>query len=583
MKRRENSHSLIIIFINILLYQTNLAVGQSQSSPIQFHGSNKLFGQYSDMQGIGQEIPPSFLRDDLQMTLTVYGIPISSSFFITTEQRDFRQSIDNFRIYLDIAALKRATSLFPSRDNNAGSGKDSLKGKGALKMGRFLSIFTALEIGKCRPNYTELTLQGIAISGVNIEMNPGLFYAAFSMGKVKRSVEPSGSSKPTYKQDVLFARIGAGKKNLSHLYLTYMRVLDDENSLPSDLNSDSLLIYPQANHVIGTEGKLSLFKNKFTVEGEAAISLFTRDTKSTELELTDSQIPSWLNNYFEPNTTSSIDFSYNVKMGLKLRTTTLSGGIKIIGAGYKTLGNPNLISDRLTYDGRIDQTFAKNRINISAFYKYGKDNLVNWKTATTTTVYYGITGAVRFRKAPYFMVSYRPNFQKTNNDSLGLNNTIYVVTATTGYYYRIGKVQSNTNFNYCRQYSKIERNAVTDLSKTNSYTLNEELTFTIPLSVGIGANYCQSTFSNKESDILSLTLSGTYSTFEDRWQNSLSVTYQNESHEQNKLGFSLNSKVQLWKNGDLEIQLEKNNFTDNVQCTQNYNEFIAKLSFEVRW
>ena len=240
------------------------------------------------------------------MTLTLYGIPISSSFFLTSEQQNFRQSIDNFRFYLDVAALKRTAlekatvvvkSMIPAKllkikddltkstdilntsllkntslrdqaqveydkakkqfadsasltnqdllqkaklkldtaiakveeikaklqliktrleqadaaiekakslaesPNLLKSGEEKAKGMAMSKFGRFLSIFTTLEIGKCRPNYSELTLKGIAVSGVNIEMNPGLFYAAFSMGKVKRAVEPQENSTPAYKQD----------------------------------------------------------------------------------------------------------------------------------------------------------------------------------------------------------------------------------------------------------------------------------------------------------------------------------------------------------------------------------------------
>jgi hypothetical protein len=75
--------------------------GQEKQSPVQFHGSNTFIGQYSNMQGIGQEIPPSFYHNDLQMTLTAYDIPVSASFFLTSLQSDQRQSIDNFRIYFD--------------------------------------------------------------------------------------------------------------------------------------------------------------------------------------------------------------------------------------------------------------------------------------------------------------------------------------------------------------------------------------------------------------------------------------------------------------------------------------------------
>ena len=296
-----------------------------------------------------------------------------------------------------------------------------------------------------------------------------------------------------------------------------------------------------------------------------------------------SQVPSWLTSYIKPNASTSVDFSYMAKMGLKLRTTTISGGIKMIGAGYNTLGNPNLINDRMTYDGRIDQTFAKNQVTFSVFYRQSNDNLVHWKAGTTTTVSYGITAGLRLRKAPYFMVSYMPNFQKTNNDSLKLNNSIYMVTASTGYFYKIGKVNMNTGFNYSRQYSRIIRDTATDLSTTNSYALNQDMNFKIPLSFTIGANYSQSFLSKENQDILSLTLSGNYRAFKDKWENSLGVRYSDQSHKQTKLGYFLNSIVRISKIADIGIQIEKNTFRNDPQCTKNYDEFIAKFTFGIRW
>jgi len=84
-----------------------LISAQNTPSAIQFHGTNKLFGQYSNSHGFGSEIPASYLRDDLQMTFTIYDLPFSARTFYTTEQKDYRQAINNFRFYLDVLPLKR--------------------------------------------------------------------------------------------------------------------------------------------------------------------------------------------------------------------------------------------------------------------------------------------------------------------------------------------------------------------------------------------------------------------------------------------------------------------------------------------
>ena len=165
---------LLIVFIGGSFLFPCIIQAQNETSPIQFHGSNKLFGQYANRQGTNSQIPASFWRNDLNMTLTVYGIPISSSFFITSEQSDLRQSINNFRIYFDLKALvKNKAKAFAK--NKA---KGLLNGKAPGFM-RFLSNFKTFEVGKCRPNYSDLTLKGISVSGVNIELTPGKFYDVF--------------------------------------------------------------------------------------------------------------------------------------------------------------------------------------------------------------------------------------------------------------------------------------------------------------------------------------------------------------------------------------------------------------------
>jgi hypothetical protein len=548
---------------------------QNETSPIQFHGSNKLFGQYANRQGTNSQIPASLWRNDLNMTLTVYDIPISSSFFITSEQSDFRQSINNFRIYFDLKAMVKNKAIAFAK--NKAKGLANEKAPGFI---RFLSNFKTFEVGKCRPNYSNLTLKGISVSGVNIEFTPGKFYAAFSTGKVKRPIKPSEITKPTYKQKLLFGKIGVGKKRETHLYLTFMQVEDEVNSLPASSEIDTFNVKPQSNFVLGTEGKLSLFKKKFTIEGEAAVSLHTRDTRSPALIEEDTEVPSWLTNFINPNASSSIDYAYNIKSTLKLKTTKLSGGVKMIGAGFTTLGNPNLVNDRLTYDGRIDQTFAKKKISFSAYFKQNKDNLINWKKSTTTTTAYGITAGFRFKKIPYLQIGYMPNFQK--NENLKMKNAVHVLSMTTGYNYKIGNLRSMTSFNFFYQNTETIVDTMMSGSQNQTYTLNETVSFKIPLSLAGGVSFNKSEFSGQRMDILMLTFSGTHRAFK-KWRNTLGVRYSNQKDEQKKIGIFWNSKVKLWKSGDLDIRVEENIFQDKVQSTNNYDEFIARATLLIKW
>jgi hypothetical protein len=698
MKNDTFFHLLLCIIISLLILPVSVT-GQTDSSHFQFHGSNTLVGQYSNMQSIGSEIPPSFYRNDLKMNLTVYDVPISASFFLTSLQKDYRQSINNFRIYLDVAALVKTKKLADAKSLASSSvsklesaqgelekyktqlntsvldnvkdleivrkecdkAKEELtdatskgqqevekarakyddlqakladaqakaddikarlagaeasleqvtaqleqakslatspdlvknaesyaKGKGMSKTGRFLTNFTTLEIGKCRPDYSELTIKGIAVSGVNVEFTPGLFYSAFAMGKVKRPIMPSLHAKPAFRQNLIFGKIGVGRKNESHIYITFMQVEEDVNSLPADLGLDSLhidtlRIRPRANTVIGTEAKLAFFKKKFTIEGEFAVSMLTRDTQSPGLDLENSDVPKWLIDFLKPNMSSSADFAYNVKSTLNLETTIVTVGLKMVGPGYESLGNPNLIHDRVTYEGRIDQTLVKNQVSLSGYYRQSHDNLIDWKKGTTDTRAYGIIAGLRFPKLPYLQFSYTPYFQETESDTFKLNNSVRVISASTGYNYQIGELRSNTMLSFFYQKTETILDTITINSKNSTYTFNEELAFKIPLSFAAGVSFNRFEFTNISRNVLLLSLSGTYGAFKNKWKNSLGLNYASRDYQQDKLGFFLNSIVQIWKMVDLGIRIEKNIYRDSLLTSSNYNEFMAQAKIVVKW
>lgn len=571
---------VFIIFFIPLLYPKVILGQVKKPSTVQFHGSNTLFGQYSNMQGIGQEIPPAFFRNDMQMTLSVYGIPVSASFFITSMQRDYRQSINNFKINFDPQAM--AKNLAKAFAINKAKGLANEKLPWVM---RFMANFRTLEIGKCRPNYSKLTLKGIAVSGVNIEFTPGKLYMAFSTGKTLRSIEPTVSLvKPVYEQKILFGKLGFGKKQGTHFYLTYMQVEDVASSLPVPPEPDTTFYKkPKSNYVIGSELKLVFFEKKFTIEGEGAISMLTRDTQSPTLDVENSDVPSWAIDHFKPNISSSVDYAYNVKAKLMLKTTKITGGMRMVGPGFTTLGNPNLRNDRLTYHGRIDQTFANRQLSLSVFYKQFNDNLINWKSAKSTVMSYGITLGLRFKKVPYLMVSYMPNFVNTVSDSSKLENSVAIITASTGYNYSIGTLRANTNFSFFYQNTEMIIDTMNTLSMSQTYSLNQQFTFKIPLSIAAGASYSKSEFSEQKRDILMLTLVGTHSAFKGKWQNSLGVKYSNQNYEQYKLGFFLNSKAKLGKMFDLQIKIENNIYRENCIVANNFNEFIATSTLTMKW
>ena len=63
----------------------------------------------------------------------------------------------------------------------------------------------------------------------------------------------------------------------------------------------------------------------------------------------------------------------------------------------------------------------------------------------------------------------------------------------------------------------------------------------------------------------------------------VATRYSNQKEEQKKIGIFWNSKVKLWKSGDLDIRVEENIFQDKVHSANNYDEFIARAILLIKW
>ena len=160
---------------------------------------------------------------------------------------------------------------------------------------------------------------------------------------------------------------------------------------------------------------------------------------------------------------------------------------------------------------------------------------------------------------------------------------MYLFTATTGYNYSLGSLRSNTSLSFFYQDSKLILDTLDNASMNQTYSLNQGFSFKIPLSITFGASYSKSEFASKKMDIIMSSLSGTYSAFKGKWQNTLGVKYSSRISDEEKLGYFWDTRVRLWDGGDLSIRIENNIYQNYLPGADDFNEFIASLSFEVRW
>ncbi len=449
---------------------------------------------------------------------------------------------------------------------------------------RFMSNFRTLEIGRCRPYYSELTLRGIPLTGVNIEFTPGIFYSAFTSGRTLRAIDGDSLKRPVYEQNILHGKIGIGKKQGTHFYITYLRAEDDFNSLPPPPEVDTIhYLRARANDVVGAEVRLALFKKKLIIDGEGAASLITNDINAKAFEVEENILPQWAIEYFQPNFSSSADYAYTLNATLRLNTTNITGGWKWIGSQFKTLGNPYLINDRSTWQGRINQTFAKRQVNIALFVRHHNDNLIKWKKNSSTVLSYGVNAAFRFRKMPYFIFAYAPNFQETGQDFMKINNAVTMVTATAGHNYKIKNSRANTSLSVFHNQSKTVLEADTNWVQNTTCTFNNMINFGASFNLTLSASYSQMDYLSEIREVIMLNLSGTINSMKGKWQNTLGANYYSQQEQEQKMGFFWSTRVLLMKGSDLGLRIENNIFQSSMNLNEDFNQVVAQLSVRVSW
>lgn len=466
---------------------------------------------------------------------------------------------------------------------------------------KFFMNFPALEIGVTYPRYTPLTLTNVPVTGANIEFNPGLLYVAFAGGTSQRvrtgeelirlRSQPALPEfvdtviAPTYNRTLYAGRLGVGKRDASHFFLTTMWARDDETEIAVDsLVADSLGVRfaPKSNVVIGVDAVLDIVDDLLRIEGELTGSVINGDTRTMGFKNDD--IPSFLVDIVEPNLSTSIDYAYSVKSTLNIADigTKLSAMARMIGPGYQSLGAPTLRNDLLRYDIRFEQRLLQRQIAITSFYRHDRDNLVAWKPGTTAIDAYGIGLGLTFRKLPYLRLNFAPYHQ--TNDLTGeraVDNTTTTFSAIAGYSFRTGPLANSANITYSLQ------NSATNVAASDygigNVSLNYTAMFEFPLMLNASVGLSDlAAGSDSTASILTFDIGGSFTAF-DIWESSLGINIGKQTDVDSRFGFFVGSTLALWDYGYFDVRAEKNTYDNSFFLQDTYDEFLIRATLTTRW
>jgi hypothetical protein len=584
-----------------LLLLQDRTPGQESSgrSPLQFSGNARFNTTLSSRVASFSEQPKNQWTAELNPVLTFYGLPFNASFLLSSQQESNRQSINNFGLNFDLYRLQQdltsrlegkieelessATAGVPGADpeelnrlKDPENLKDNLDRFGMISGAeKFFMSIRSLGVGTNYPSYSEYTLSGVPVTGVNIEINPGIFYAAFTASANQRGIDNSSYSRSLYA-----GRIGLGKKEGTHLYFTGLYAKDDEGSIKLDPANNTLT--PKANYVFGTEAKLNLFGDKLSLQGEGALAVLTRDTRDPELE--HKSIPGWVKNLVHPRISTSFDYSYSGKLAFNndASATRISLGIKMIGPGYTSLGVPNLRTDQFGYEGKIDQRLFENKFSIGTFFKQYKDNLIQWKRSTTKTTAFGINAGLNLPRLPFLRVTYSPYFQKNDdpNPARQIDNSTTMYSAMTGYSYPIAGLNSSSSFAFSHQQSKTNT-GIADY-RTDSYMLTEAVSFTFPVTVSASFGLIQSKSALGYGRINNFDV-GVSGSLMENWSGTVGMNVAVEKNRNKRTSLYVSSNISPFQGIGIDVRAERNVYSEQQATLGDYREFIFSATLTAQW
>lgn len=552
-------------------YDLNLITGGSsknsffKTKPFEFGLTYKIGSNVQNEQSKNSEVPANYGYINISPTVSFYGIPFKMDFYFDTKQKDYRQNINSFAMLFDLNTLK---------DNIKQQAEAEAKNlPGHLK---FLSMFKEIGIWETYPNYTEYTVSGVKVKGLDFTFNPGLLYL-----KATGLANLEAISDSVYARNLYAGSIGVGEKDKSHLHFTYMKSFDRENSITpstgiSAMGQSSFIPTPGENTLLGADGKLNLLNERISLETEAVVTVTTRDKLAPKLAAGD--IPSFLENLTNANTSSQYDLMYRIKGVFKLPETKSNLGVeyKLIGPGFISYGAPGISGKgQMRLKLNLEQEFLNGIILFNGGYEHKNDNVGGLNSITTYTNKYDFKVKLKFDKTANLTVRYIP-IRSFNNGPYAeyYENDLDVLSIVSGYSLSSKDFIENSMLLITSTKSSDNRPQDSAYFSIVDFTFREDINFKkLPLSLSASMSYNIKSTPVQNTNLTGFGVSGSY-TFFNVWNNSLGFNFMNEWGTNRKIGLSFTSSVPVWDIGDFYLTAEQNFYREKMYLYGNNDEFV---------
>jgi hypothetical protein len=312
---------------------------------------------------------------------------------------------------------------------------------------RLLSL-THFNVGRAAVNYSELTVNNISLTGVNIEYHPS-WYAAFAAGTVDylfRDFVVAPGSLP--KQNLVLGRLGWGNKKKQIYILTVYT--GTKNSF-----GGNAIVVPASGQPVSTTSVFGYsIEAKYTLDPNKLLT-FEAAKSSAPYAAGVGRNASFKDAFAYANRNNE---AYAAKFDLNIPKThsTFNLFYKVVGADFQSYSVFNTGNRQIGWGIKWRQVLFSNQLTVTAQVKKTTfDDPLLLSSYSTSMLFESLQLVYRRRKWPVFSLGYMPSTQLTK-DSAGnlVQNVYYALTATAVYTYTVKKLRMTSSLMYSRFYNK---------------------------------------------------------------------------------------------------------------------------------
>ncbi len=421
------------------------------------------------------------------------------------------------------------------------------------------------QFGRILPYWSELTLNGTTMDGIEVAVAPANVYAGAVAGMIY-PVQAYGFLQDSVEQtrSIIGASVGYGSSAANHFRVNVLQFKDGAASADLGINPSQ-----KGNYVMNALINLSLLKGKINIHSSLAGSQTTYNQQMSHPSLYVGQaaIPrpddpsEWMSNVLKQRKNSlnfSTGYAYtgNVMIQPVRKGPVVKGSIRHIDPFYQSFGVPFLPNDVSGFESGLEQSLWYNRITISGSMSYYSDNLENLKPYTTDWRRYTASMRMNLPRLPSVTLMYSPIYQMSEMP-------VYINSWIVQAVLPVIRNQWRSQYSaiYSNQSSKADlQSDYVSIPSFNSHTVSFQAFIQAPLNFQLSANgtyFNRTSTGSPATSIYSLRITPRY-TFFKQWRNGLGISLYHNSVSKQRTGIHYETSLKFFKRFSLTLRAEYN-------------------------